>query len=83
MYGSTPEFPTLLSVPPGLNIVLYQQCSHVTIQINDSIMSENQKNEKVVTLYGANLAISVIHPSGNSGYNNILIANSCIEGGGQ
>ena len=81
MYGSTPEFPTLLPVPLGLNIVLYQQCSHVTIQINNSILSGNQKDEKVVTLYGANLAISVIHPSGNSGYHDIVIANSRIEGG--
>jgi len=81
MYGSSPEFPTLLPVPPGLNIVLYQQCSHVTIQINNSIMSENQKDEKVVTLSGANLAISIFHPSGNSGFHNIVIENCHIEGG--
>jgi len=78
MYGSSPKFPTL---SPGLNIVLYQQCSHVTIQINNSIMSENQKDEKVVTLFGANLAISIFHPSGNSGFHDIVIENCHIEGG--
>jgi len=44
-------------------------------------MSENQKDEKVVTLFGANLAISIFHPSGNSGFHDIIIENCSIEGG--
>ena len=47
MYGSTPEFATLFQVSPGLNILLYQQCSHVTIQINNSVMSGTKRMKRL------------------------------------
>ena len=81
MYGSTPGFAGLPPSPPGLYILIYQQCSHVSVHINDSVFSDNQKDEEIVAYYGANLAIYTIIPEDNSAFHSIVIDNCHIEGG--
>ena len=82
MYGNTPGFAGIPPPPPGLFIVLYQRCSHVSVHISNSLLSDNQKDEKVVAIHGANLAIDIIHPArNNSAFHSIVIDNCRIEGG--
>ena len=79
MYGST--FAGLPPSTPGLYILIYQQCSHVSVHINDSVFSDNQKDEEIVVVYGANLAIYTILPEYNSAFHSIVIDNCRVEGG--
>ena len=81
MYGKTPQYASLPPLPPGLRIVLDRQCFQVSIQLKDSILSKNQNNESAAAYHGANLAVDIIHPKGNSGFHNIVIDNCHIEGG--
>ena len=83
MHGSTMAFAGLLPFPPGLAIVLYQECSHVTICINNSVFSDNynQKDEKDVAFLGANLAIVTANPKYNTAFHSIVIDNCHIERG--
>ena len=80
MYGSTAGFTGFPPPPPGLSIVLYQHCSHVSVHINNSLLSDNQKGEEVVAVHGANLAIDIIHPN-NPASHSVVIDNCHIEGG--
>ena len=81
MYGSTAGFAGFPPSTPGLYIFIYQQCSHVSVHINDSVFLDNQKNEEIVVVYGANLAIYTILPEDNSAFHSIVIDNCRVEGG--
>ena len=80
MHGSTMAFAGLRPFPPGLGIVLYQECSHVTICINNSVFSDNY-NKKDLAFLGANLAIVTANPKYNTAFHTIVIDNCCIERG--
>lgn len=71
----------LLPSPPGLAIVLYQQCSHVTICINNSVFSDNYNQKDKTSFLGANLAIVTVVPKYNSAFHTIVIDNCHIKGG--
>ena len=80
MHGSTMAFAGLRPFPPGLGIVIYQECSHVTICINNSVFSDNY-NKKDLSFFGANLAIVTANPKYNTAFHTIVIDNCCIERG--
>ena len=81
MHGSTMHLVGLLPSPPGLAIVLYQQCSHVTICINNSVFSDNYNQKDKTAFLGANLAIIPAVPKYKSAFHSIVIDNCHIEGG--
>ena len=81
MHGSTVHFVGLQPSPPGLAIVLYQQCSHVTICINNSVFSDNYNQKDKTAFFGANLAILTVVPKYNSAFHTIMIDNCHIKGG--
>ena len=81
IYGSSFKIAGLPPSPPGLSIVLYQECSHVSIHINNSLFSDNQRDAEVEAFHGANLAVTATYPVGNSAFHSIVIDSCCIEGG--
>ena len=81
MHGSTMHFVGLQLSPPGLTILLYQQCSHVTICINNSVFSDNYNQKDKTAFFGANLAILTAVPKYNPAFHTIVIDNCHIEGG--
>ena len=81
IYGSSFKIAGLPPSPPGLSIVLYQECSHVSIHINNSLFSDNQRDVEVEAFHGANLAVTVTYPEGNSAFHTIVIDNCRVEGG--